>query len=560
MVSQGLDQEGSVEKRRRSKVLTIKKIALGVCLLITGNTLAQDKTYTVQQGDTLSGIATKFGTNSKAILQVNSLANAHKLKLGQKLTIPASDKSATKSSESTHTNDGSVYSVRSGDNDTLIAKRLGITPKELRVANMGVNWTKLQIGQKLNVPNSGDWFANRLKQAQGAAKMASKASAPANKPQAQLISNASPKPVAKATSVPRTYTVKSGDNDWIIAKRVGLKPSELRTLNPNVKWSNLQIGTTLRLPGTKTVAPTAQLAVNKEPNLPTIRSRYAVVTGDSVTLRRGPSVRFDTVTRVDKGVRVLLLDREGSWYKARFPKGTEAWVRGDFLAPTKAPLVLASNSQKKSSKPTTVVASKTTVRSNSSGARRNERNVTARKPKNSGSPLVVASGGGAGLLDKANSYLGVRYRYGAASRSATDCSGFTTQVFRSQGVKLPRTSREQSTRGQKVSKGELKAGDLVFFNTRGSRISHVGIYQGGGKFIHASSGKGRVMVSSLNEGYYQRRFAGARRVMSSKSSTTKKKTEPVVAKKEEPKSSAVEKAAEPVEPKAVATPETKSDN
>lgn len=533
--------------------MTIKKIALGVCLLITGNTLAQDKTYTVKQGDTLSEIASKFGTNSKAILHANSLASVHKLKLGQKLFIPVSSAQASKSSEPISKNDGTSYFVQAGDNDGRIAKKLGVTAKELRLANLGTNWTKLQIGQSLNIPNAGNWFAARLNRANEEAKVAPATQVAATQPKATLVTSIKA-PAARPKVVPKTYTVKSGDNDWIIAKRAGVKPSEIRALNPSVKWTNLKIGTVLRLPGTKVVNPAGQ-AENREPNLPAIRSRYAVVTGDSVTIRRGPSVRFDSVTVVDRGTRVLVLDREGSWYKARFPRGTEAWVRGDFLTATKAPQILASNfKSKKAVKKPTIVASKTT-RSNST-AQRNERNVTARKPKDNGRPLVVASGGGSGLLEKASSYLGVRYRYGAASRSATDCSGFTTQVFRAQGVKLPRTAREQSGRGQKVSKGELKAGDLVFFNTRGSRVSHVGIYQGGGKFIHASSGKGKVMVSSLNEGYYQRRFAGARRVIASKPAA-KKKVE-VVAKKEEPKSTPVEKATEPVEPtKTVATGDNK---
>lgn len=234
----------------------------------------------------------------------------------------------------------------------------------------------------------------------------------------------------------------------------------------------------------------------------------------------------------------MVLDRESSWYKVRFPKGTEAWVRRDFLAPTSAPqyakrsttkkaTLVASNSGKAKSKSSKskLVAAKT---SSSSQASRNRRNSS------SGKPLAYASNGNGGLLDRAQSFLGVRYRYGAASRSATDCSGFTTQVFKSQGVKLPRTAAQQSTKGQKVSKGELKPGDLVFFNTRGSRVSHVGIYKGNGKFIHASSGKGRVMESSLNEGYYQRRFAGARRVISSKKPAAKPAPKPKVEEKSEP--------------------------
>ncbi len=117
------------------------------------------------------------------------------------------------------------------------------------------------------------------------------------------------------------------------------------------------------------------------------------------------------------------------------------------------------------------------------------------------------------MLEFAESMKGVPYRYGAASRSGTDCSGFALQVLRHEGIKMPRTAAEQSTRGQHVGAGDLKPGDLVFFHTsRGSRISHVGIYMGNGKFIHASSGGGKVQVNSLSEGYYHKRFATARRV------------------------------------------------
>jgi cell wall-associated NlpC family hydrolase len=117
------------------------------------------------------------------------------------------------------------------------------------------------------------------------------------------------------------------------------------------------------------------------------------------------------------------------------------------------------------------------------------------------------------ILEKANSMRGVRYHWGEASRSGTDCSGFTSQVFKSQGVRLPRTSREQASVGQRVSHNDLKPGDLVFFHTtRGHRVSHVGIYVGHGKFIHASSGGGKVQVNSLADGYYAHRLVTARRV------------------------------------------------
>ena len=118
------------------------------------------------------------------------------------------------------------------------------------------------------------------------------------------------------------------------------------------------------------------------------------------------------------------------------------------------------------------------------------------------------------LLKKALAMQGARYRWGGTSRSSGfDCSGLTSTVFGTQGIKLPRTAIEQSHVGSAVEKSNLKPGDLVFFRTsRSYRINHVGLYIGDSKFIHAATGAGHVMVSSLDEKYYVRCYATARRV------------------------------------------------
>jgi cell wall-associated NlpC family hydrolase len=93
-----------------------------------------------------------------------------------------------------------------------------------------------------------------------------------------------------------------------------------------------------------------------------------------------------------------------------------------------------------------------------------------------------------------------------------DCSGLVYRVLASHGIRAPHNSRALYRLGKSVAREDLQAGDLVFFHTRGRGISHVGIYLGDGKFIHASSAKGRVRVDRLDEGYYARRYVGARRV------------------------------------------------
>jgi cell wall-associated NlpC family hydrolase len=116
------------------------------------------------------------------------------------------------------------------------------------------------------------------------------------------------------------------------------------------------------------------------------------------------------------------------------------------------------------------------------------------------------------LDDTIAKVIGVDYDYGGTTTSGFDCSGFTGYVFKKLGVNLPRSSKEQFSRGKKVARNDLRAGDLVFFNTSGHGVSHVGIYVGDGKFAHSSTSKG-VTISSLSDDYYAHRYLGARRVM-----------------------------------------------
>ncbi|MGR5590648.1 C40 family peptidase [Peptoniphilus grossensis] len=118
------------------------------------------------------------------------------------------------------------------------------------------------------------------------------------------------------------------------------------------------------------------------------------------------------------------------------------------------------------------------------------------------------------VISSAENKLGSTYVYGDTGKEGYDCSGLVYSIYCNElGISLPRSSASQSTFGKQVSKSDLQEGDLVFFNTTGNGVSHVGIYVGDGKFIHASSGQGKVMTSSLTEGYYQDRFVNATRVL-----------------------------------------------
>lgn len=122
------------------------------------------------------------------------------------------------------------------------------------------------------------------------------------------------------------------------------------------------------------------------------------------------------------------------------------------------------------------------------------------------------------LTVRALSLIGIHYRRGGESpESGFDCSGFVRYLFReSLGLRLPRTSRDISHFGKTISRDDLQPGDLVFFNTLRRGFSHVGIYLGEYRFVHAPASGGEVRVEDMRQAYWTKRFDGARRLESSK--------------------------------------------
>lgn len=126
------------------------------------------------------------------------------------------------------------------------------------------------------------------------------------------------------------------------------------------------------------------------------------------------------------------------------------------------------------------------------------------------------------LLLNSMEFLGVPYRLGGTSAlHGLDCSGFVRTLYeQTAGLLLPRKASEQAAATQKIEKRELQPGDLVFFNTMRRTFSHVGIYVGNGKFIHAPRPGAEVRVEDIRVAYWARRFDGARRVPSEDTAPT----------------------------------------
>ena len=130
------------------------------------------------------------------------------------------------------------------------------------------------------------------------------------------------------------------------------------------------------------------------------------------------------------------------------------------------------------------------------------------------SNLIIGETPSLQIEKMAKSKLGITYKWGGNGPYDYDCSGFTKEIFELNGITIPRVSKDQAKVGEKISKKNLQKGDLIFFDDKeSSQVSHVGIYLGNGKFIHASKFHKKIVISPLRE--YRRFFKWGRRLTTS---------------------------------------------
>ena len=144
-------------------------------------------------------------------------------------------------------------------------------------------------------------------------------------------------------------------------------------------------------------------------------------------------------------------------------------------------------------------------------AEQQQQQISAEEP----SLLERYTTGAQDLILKGLEFVGINYRRGGTNPEiGFDCSGFVQLVFKdSIGKLLPRTAKEQSQVGDEIARSELKPGDLVFFNTMRHAFSHVGIYLGDNHFVHAPRTGAEVRVEDMSQGYWTKRYNGARRIL-----------------------------------------------
>ena len=206
------------------------------------------------------------------------------------------------------------------------------------------------------------------------------------------------------------------------------------------------------------------------------------VTADALRVRSGASTDTEIMGLLYNGTVVQLTGEEGDWYTISY-NGATGYLHKDYIQLVEEEAEAAEEE----------VAEETVAYS-----------MESHEIK-------------ADVVNTACEYLGVRYVYGGSSPSGFDCSGFTMYIYQQFGYSLPHSASSQLDYGTSVERDALQMGDLVFFrdtSITSKAASHVGIYIGGGQFVHASSSStGYVIVSSLSESYFDSYYVGARRLI-----------------------------------------------
>ena len=251
---------------------------------------------------------------------------------------------------------------------------------------------------------------------------------------------------------------------------------KVTVLSTSNGWSKINYNGKTGYVDSSYLKSTLQDSTNDNTNNETTGTTKYVNTTSGLNVRSGAGTSYSKLGKLEYKEKVTVLSTSNGWSKINY-NGKTGYVDSSYLQST----VPGSN-----------------------GNNANNNNNTVSTKANE-------------VIAYAKTLLGKPYVWGAQGPNSFDCSGFTYYVFKNKaGIVLPRTSSAQSKYGTYVSKSNLKAGDLVFFDTNGANdgnVSHVGMYIGNGQIIHASYGQKKIVIANFNDSYYQKAYVNARRVL-----------------------------------------------
>lgn len=215
------------------------------------------------------------------------------------------------------------------------------------------------------------------------------------------------------------------------------------------------------------------------------------VNTETVNLRQDANTTSEIVSRLKLNTTVEVYEELDGWYRVKV-EGKAGYISSSLLSDKK---------QEVTSRSSTTPRQNNNTNTNKPAETQNTTNQTNQ----------ATSKKGATVVQTASNYIGSSYVYGASGPNSFDCSGFTSYVYRQHGINLNRTAAGQYSNGTAVARSNLQPGDLVMFGKSG--INHVGIYIGGGNIVHAANRQRGVTIDTINSGYYNNNYVGARRVI-----------------------------------------------
>ncbi len=275
----------------------------------------------------------------------------------------------------------------------------------------------------------------------------------------------------------------------------------IRTYNYNADTTETQEPETTPAEPEETPVETPETTPTNQPEENTDLSfTKGYINSSSVNVRKGPSTDTEIVTTLILNTGVAITAQTGDWYKVTY---------GDYTGYIYKPLIsetpTVTNRGNAVRQPETTEAQAPTE---------DEEQKTTDSANNEIPTVPSNSAAGDQIVSFARQYLGYRYVYGGTTPSTGfDCSGFIYYIYKSCGYSISRSLSAQANTGTAVSKSELQAGDIVFFNnTSSGALGHVGIYIGNGTMIHAANSKRGVVTDTINSGYYNTYYYTARRI------------------------------------------------
>ena len=241
---------------------------------------------------------------------------------------------------------------------------------------------------------------------------------------------------------------------------------------------------------------------NNQKSNTVIKTLY--INSSAVNMRKEASTQSEVLKTLTLNTSVDVYEEANGWSRVKVD-GKEGYISSSLLSATQRETSRSAEAPRTTT-PTEEI-------DNDEPSNVSETNNSEEQQVEETNSSTVESSSGSSVVDTAMSFIGSKYVYGGASPSGFDCSGFTSYIYKQYGVNLNRTATGQYQNGVAVDRDNLQAGDLIIFGKSESSISHVGIYMGDGMIVHAANPSRGVTTDTIESGYYDRNYVGARRVM-----------------------------------------------